>query len=277
MIGRMKVAILSDVHSNLPALLAVAEDIGRWEPDRVVVAGDLVNRGPRPVECLELVQRQPGWELVLGNHEEYVLEQARPDAPRSGPRFELQQPSFWTLEQLDGRAAGFAELPPVWELDGPDGRPVRVYHASPLGMRVGIRPETSDDEVRALIAPAPVDQLIQRLIDQQLIHAGLPIQGVGPFTCPHTAGRLPGSALHTRPVDGARDGDPGVGGEGEPPSGIKAAQGAPETNPPGLQSLLVAQVATPMAPDVGVNQTLVLSERLIHAYRLLGTAPSRFG
>ena len=70
----MKLAVLADVHSNWPALQAVAADIERWQADRVVVAGDVINRGPRPVECLDFVLSSAnGWRLVLGNHEEYVL------------------------------------------------------------------------------------------------------------------------------------------------------------------------------------------------------------
>ena len=36
----MKVAVLSDIHGNLPALQAVVEHIGRWSPDIVVVDGE---------------------------------------------------------------------------------------------------------------------------------------------------------------------------------------------------------------------------------------------
>ena len=44
----MKLAVLADIHANLPALLAVLDSIDAWRPDAVVVAGDIVNRGPRP-------------------------------------------------------------------------------------------------------------------------------------------------------------------------------------------------------------------------------------
>lgn len=41
-----KLAILADIHGNLPALEAVADDLARHGVDRVVVAGDLINWGP---------------------------------------------------------------------------------------------------------------------------------------------------------------------------------------------------------------------------------------
>src|SRR5260370_30127195 len=40
-------AVIADLHGNLPALEAVLADLQRVPPDRVVVAGDFVNRGPQ--------------------------------------------------------------------------------------------------------------------------------------------------------------------------------------------------------------------------------------
>ena len=48
----MRVAVLCDVHGNLPALEAVLAEVASLEVDRVVSGGDLVS-GPFPRECLE--------------------------------------------------------------------------------------------------------------------------------------------------------------------------------------------------------------------------------
>ena len=77
----MRIAVLSDIHGNLPALRTVIADIDAWSPDLVVVGGDIVNRGPRSGECLDvLVERQwaDGWRLLRGNHEDFVLDCADP-------------------------------------------------------------------------------------------------------------------------------------------------------------------------------------------------------
>lgn len=71
----MKLAVLSDIHANLPAFEAVLEDVRAWRPDTVVFAGDGVNRGPRPAECwtlLAALAEGEGWRRLRGNHEEYV-------------------------------------------------------------------------------------------------------------------------------------------------------------------------------------------------------------
>ena len=83
----MKVAVFSDVQAVLPALEAVIEHIEAWRPDMVVMAGDLVNRGPDSGGCLELfdrMRREQGWLPVNGNHEVWVLSLQRGAAYQRG-------------------------------------------------------------------------------------------------------------------------------------------------------------------------------------------------
>lgn len=186
----MKLAILSDIHANLPALEAIVDDLDRWQPDRVIVGGDVINRGPRPRECLDLVLervRTHGWQCVLGNHEEYVLSHAAPDAARSGLRFELHRNSFWTFQQIQADLMTIAAWPFQVSVQQA-GDEVRVVHASMLGTRAGIYTETADDELRRKIAPPPAVLIVGhthrpliRTIDHTLVvnvgAVGLPFDG----------------------------------------------------------------------------------------------------
>jgi len=82
----MKVAVFSDVQGNLPAMEVAVEHILAWDPDLVVMDGDLVNRGPSSAACLDLFETLHcghGWIPVLGNHEVWVLRCAR-QAPATG-------------------------------------------------------------------------------------------------------------------------------------------------------------------------------------------------
>jgi len=67
----MRYLILSDIHSNLEALQAVAER-ARGEYDRVICCGDLVGYGPNPNEVTEYV-RGMNPLIVRGNHEKAAL------------------------------------------------------------------------------------------------------------------------------------------------------------------------------------------------------------
>lgn len=147
----MKIAVIADTHANIIALQAVAADIDRWRPDTVVVLGDLVNRGPRPAECLAFVQekaRRADWRLVRGNHEDYVITHAEPGAPRSGPAFYVHKASYWTYMKLGQDVMPLRSMPVCQRLMDPVGKEVVFYHGSVLGMRDGVYPETDDEELR---------------------------------------------------------------------------------------------------------------------------------
>ena len=54
----MKLAVLSDIHGNWPGLMVVADHIERWQPDLVIVNGDVINRGPNSAACWDFVQQK---------------------------------------------------------------------------------------------------------------------------------------------------------------------------------------------------------------------------
>ena len=62
----MRLAVVSDIHGNLPALEAVLADLEEVRPDAVVLGGDLALGGPHPVEVVDRL-RQLRWPSVLGN------------------------------------------------------------------------------------------------------------------------------------------------------------------------------------------------------------------
>lgn len=154
----MKIAILSDIHGNLPALQTVIDDIDKWQPDLTVVNGDIVNRGPCSLDCLLLVRQQEqekGWQLVRGNHEDFVVGCAASDSPRSGPEYEVIRFAHWAYRQLGDQVVSLAGLPDRFCWQAPDGSELRITHASMKNNRDGIFPRTTDDELQKQIAPAP--------------------------------------------------------------------------------------------------------------------------
>ena len=50
----MRIALISDIHANLPALEAVLDDMLPVDDD-IICAGDIVGYNPWPRECLERV------------------------------------------------------------------------------------------------------------------------------------------------------------------------------------------------------------------------------
>jgi predicted phosphodiesterase len=118
----VRLAILSDIHANLPALEAVLADIRRAGLEELWCLGDVVGYGAQPDECASLVAER--CELCLvGNHDLAVLG-------------ELDDSSFspaaaaavrWTRETATPETMEFLRrLEPADET-----RAVALYHASP--------------------------------------------------------------------------------------------------------------------------------------------------
>lgn len=69
----MRLAIISDIHANLPALQAVLKDIEQQGIDyaHIICLGDVVGYGPKPLECVEIAMRFR--VTICGNHDWAVL------------------------------------------------------------------------------------------------------------------------------------------------------------------------------------------------------------
>jgi diadenosine tetraphosphatase ApaH/serine/threonine PP2A family protein phosphatase len=116
----VRVAVISDIHSNLSAFQAVAADFG--EVDEVWCLGDLVGYGPDPNECIALL-REYAHVGVVGNHDWAALG----NVDTSYFNAAAAAAAAWTKHQLsDESRAYLAELP--LEVDREDWR---IVHGSP--------------------------------------------------------------------------------------------------------------------------------------------------
>jgi predicted phosphodiesterase len=118
----VRVAVISDIHSNLPALEAVLADIGASDPDQVWCLGDVVGYGAQPDACTKLVSEVV--EVCLaGNHDLVVAGEldVRYFAMSAGAA------ARWTLKKVDKSTREFlSALSPLGQSQG-----VGLYHASP--------------------------------------------------------------------------------------------------------------------------------------------------
>ncbi len=154
----MKIAVLSDIHGNLPALQVVATHIDAWQPDQVIVNGDIVNRGPRSLCCLRFIQekqRTDDWQMVRGNHEDFLIACSLPNSPKSGPEFDVWRFAHWAYQQLNGDVSFLESMPHQFSLRAPDNSELRVVHASMHSNRDGIYANTPDEKLMEQIAPVP--------------------------------------------------------------------------------------------------------------------------
>ena len=64
----MKIAYISDIHSNLEALEAALQEISHMGVDRIYCLGDIVGYGADPNDCIELI-RDIADGAIAGNHD----------------------------------------------------------------------------------------------------------------------------------------------------------------------------------------------------------------
>jgi len=150
----MKLVVLSDIHANIWALQAVLDELKREGEFLLILAGDLVNMGPRPQETLQLLAKYDGQSLVIsGNHEGYVLAQRGPSS-LPPPYRTLFAPSRWTMKQLASEELDYLEnLPRSVSLTDPEGGRVEIYHGSPRSQIDCVFPNTSREELERMMEP----------------------------------------------------------------------------------------------------------------------------
>lgn len=94
-------ALISDVHGNLPALEAVLKKIDAYKPDQLICLGDLVGYGPFPSECIDILKDR-NIPTVMGNHDAGVSGRLTIKHFRNPNRKLIQQTQkLLTNEQLD--------------------------------------------------------------------------------------------------------------------------------------------------------------------------------
>ena len=129
----MRVAVVTDIHANLPALRAALERIEAIGADAVLCGGDLVGYGPHPDAVCELIERR-GIPTIHGNYDHAVARDLDDCgcAYRSPVDRELGQRSVaWTLAHTGERSKAFMRgLPFDLRLDLA-GQRLRLVHGSP--------------------------------------------------------------------------------------------------------------------------------------------------
>lgn len=123
----MRIAVLADVHGNLPAFEAVLDVLPKLKPDQVIVLGDVVNGAPDSKACWQLAQSL-GCAIIRGNHEGYVADFG---TANHDPKWDLERfgPLQWTMDQLsEADVLAIRALPHTYQF--PDFPELLFVHAS---------------------------------------------------------------------------------------------------------------------------------------------------
>ncbi len=123
----MRIAILADIHGNLPAFEAALDHVARQHVDRLIIAGDIVVGAPDTAACWHLAQSL-GCPIIRGNHERSVAHFGSPNAPAEWAT-ERFAPVRWAVKQLtEAERAAIDALPLAVRM--PDLPDLLIVHAS---------------------------------------------------------------------------------------------------------------------------------------------------
>lgn len=118
----IRIAILSDVHGNLPAFEAVLKHIDNNNVDLIYNLGDLIGKGPSPREVIELSKKRCDLS-ILGNWEDFLLYSNIDENPISYYRKLLERDHLDYLRNLPYGTEFYMS-----------GRLFRVFHAHPFNI-----------------------------------------------------------------------------------------------------------------------------------------------
>ena len=132
-------AVLYDIHGNLPALEAVLADAEAAGADAYLLGGDYASWSPWSLETLELLRSLPQTTWIRGNGERWLREPPL-DRPEVMDVYDTFRGSY-DEELVDW----LYNLPAQTELDG-----VLYVHGSPISDVESFPPQRSADDERML-------------------------------------------------------------------------------------------------------------------------------
>lgn len=148
----MRLALLADIHGNLPALEAALGALEQLQPDAVIVNGDLINAVPFSTEVIDRI-RAENWVVVRGNHEFYYLDFGTERAVPNAHDAERWGQLHWLIERIAPQHGNYlAMLPDERTLYLPGTQPLRVAHGVPGRNRVGFNNHQPDEKIVADVA-----------------------------------------------------------------------------------------------------------------------------
>jgi predicted phosphodiesterase len=133
-------ALLYDVHGNLPALEAVLADAGQQGADAYLIGGDVALFGPWPEQTVARLQELEPATWIRGNGERWTADPEAAPAP-------VRDATAAAREALGDELVAQLDALPESAAVGDD---TRAWHGSPVSDVRSFTPEPGDDEAELL-------------------------------------------------------------------------------------------------------------------------------
>ncbi len=131
------IAVISDIHGNYPALMAVLKDMPRV--DLILCAGDLVGYYPFPNEVVMEIRRHRV-ACIRGNHDRAVINNEYSRFNRYA-----EAAAIWTYEHLDKENMDYLKTLRDSMILNMEGKRIAIHHGAPFNEDAYIYPEDVDE------------------------------------------------------------------------------------------------------------------------------------
>jgi len=124
----MKIAIIADIHGNLPALEEVLDDINKKRADKIICLGDMVGKGPNSKEAVDLCRAN--CEVVIRGNWDAGLYEAHLALERGDENIDPRV--IWNMRETGAEGVEYlGSLPHCAEMTL-SRKLVRMFHAHPI-------------------------------------------------------------------------------------------------------------------------------------------------
>jgi putative phosphoesterase len=145
-----RIALLGDVHANLPALEAVLTHAGNQGAEAIWNIGDFVGYGAFPNEVVKRLRKVKATSII-GNYDLKVLNFPKKDKKWRKKKHPMKWMAFkWTYDHLSVKSREYLRSLPGEKWLKIGGRNFLLVHGSPASNEELLEPDTSEERLRVL-------------------------------------------------------------------------------------------------------------------------------
>jgi putative phosphoesterase len=146
-----RIAIISDIHGNLPALEAVLADLDAEGIEQIVCLGDVALFGPQPHEVIARL-KDLDCPVVMGNTDAWALD-PRPHEMRDENTQRVFDVEFWGTRQLSPADLDHVStFQPIVEISLGEDTNLLCFHGSPRSNTDVIVSTTREDDLERMLS-----------------------------------------------------------------------------------------------------------------------------
>jgi putative phosphoesterase len=156
----MKIALIGDVHANLPALEAILAHAHRSNSDAIWNIGDFVGYGPFPDQVVRLLRAEHA-KSIIGNYDLKALKVKKKLKKWRQSKIPEKWLAFqWAYDHLSPKSRKYLRALPRRRRFKVSGWRILLVHGSPASINEHLSPSTPEPRLRELATGARADIII---------------------------------------------------------------------------------------------------------------------